>query len=159
MATQIGGARIITALEWLHANRRDPNGHYGRLWGRGGFQATALLEWHLNDQASVARSYLHTALAMLTAAALPGDFNNDGNVDAADYVYWRKNFSGDQAKYDAWRSHFGTSLGPGSGLALPSADPLSATVPEPATLATVLIGFIPMTYFRRARGCHKLVDR
>jgi hypothetical protein len=69
------------------------------------------------------------------SAGLPGDFNNDGAVDAADYVVWRKNFSGDQAMYDAWRANFGSSLGPGSGAVLPSAAPLSAAVPEPATHA------------------------
>jgi hypothetical protein len=65
--------------------------------------------------------------------SLSGDFNSDGKVDAADYVYWRKNFSSDQAKYDAWRANFGASFGPGSGSALPSADPKWAAVPEPAT--------------------------
>ena len=37
---------------------------------------------------------------------LPGDFNGDGIVDAADYVIWRKN-DGSQVGYDMWRSHFG----------------------------------------------------
>jgi hypothetical protein len=57
--------RIVRALEWLHANRRDPNGHYGTLWGRGGTQATALSSWHLNDQAAVARAFLHTGLSLI----------------------------------------------------------------------------------------------
>jgi hypothetical protein len=50
------------AMAWLHANREDVNGHYGTLWGRGGFQGTALTSWNLNEQASVARSYLETGL-------------------------------------------------------------------------------------------------
>jgi uncharacterized protein YyaL (SSP411 family) len=51
------------ALQWLHDNREDPNGHYDTLWGRGGYQAfTPLTSWHLNEQASVAQSYLQTAL-------------------------------------------------------------------------------------------------
>jgi hypothetical protein len=57
--------RIRRALEWLHANRRDPNGHYGTLWGRGGTQVTALSSWHLNDQAAAARAYLHTGLSLI----------------------------------------------------------------------------------------------
>jgi hypothetical protein len=60
--------RTVRALEWLHANRRDPNGHYGTLWGRGGTQATALSSWHLNDQAAVGRAYLHTALSLIEPA-------------------------------------------------------------------------------------------
>ena len=44
---------------------------------------------------------------------LPGDYNNDGTVDAADYVVWRKN-DGTQGGYDTWRANFGQPL-PGSG--------------------------------------------
>jgi hypothetical protein len=75
-------------------------------------------------------------------ARLPGDFNTDVTVDAADYVIWRKNFSGDQAMYDAWRANFGSSLGPGSGSALPSAAPLSAAIPEPAMVPTLLMALL-----------------
>ena len=72
-------------------------------------------------------------------AHLPGDFNNDGTVDAADYVVWRKN-DGTQAGYDAWRANFGASLGPGSGSTLPSAEPLSTAVPEPPAVLFASIG-------------------
>jgi uncharacterized repeat protein (TIGR03803 family) len=37
---------------------------------------------------------------------LPGDYNADGSVDAADYVLWRKNAS---QSYETWRSLFGQS--------------------------------------------------
>jgi hypothetical protein len=37
---------------------------------------------------------------------LPGDFNKDGVVDAADYVFWRKQTS-DEANYNLWKAHFG----------------------------------------------------
>jgi formylglycine-generating enzyme required for sulfatase activity len=57
--------------------------------------------------------------------ALAGDFNGDGNVDAADYVTWRKT-AGTQDQYNAWRANFGMSS-PGAG----SASHL-ANVPEPA---------------------------
>jgi hypothetical protein len=76
--------------------------------------------------------------------ALPGDFNTDGSVDAADYVVWR-NTDGTQAGYDVWRTHFGTSLGVGSGSVglLPrgptSAEPLPAAVPEPTSAAFLAI--------------------
>jgi hypothetical protein len=48
-------------LSWLHANKRDPNGHYGLYWGRDGPQTTALPTWNLNEQAAVARAYLNTS--------------------------------------------------------------------------------------------------
>jgi hypothetical protein len=71
---------------------------------------------------------------------LPGDFNADGTVDAADYVVWRKGLGATytQDDYGAWRAHFGASLSPGSGATLPSAEPLSAAVPESASLLTLL---------------------
>jgi hypothetical protein len=71
---------------------------------------------------------------------LPGDFNYDGAVDAADYVVWRRS-NGTQSGYDTWRSHFGQAAGGGAaGYALgASAEPLPAAVPEPATLALLMI--------------------
>jgi hypothetical protein len=50
------------AMTWLHANREDPNGHYGKLWAREAYTpGTVRPSWDLIDQAPVARSYLHTA--------------------------------------------------------------------------------------------------
>jgi hypothetical protein len=39
----------------------------------------------------------------------PGDFNDDGFVDAADYVTWRKNDSQNQDGYNEWRANFGAT--------------------------------------------------
>jgi phosphodiester glycosidase len=52
--------------------------------------------------------------------ALPnGDYNQNGTLDAADYVVWRKSIVG-QSAYDAWRSKFGNAAsGLGSGSAVP----------------------------------------
>jgi hypothetical protein len=43
---------------------------------------------------------------------LPGDFDGDGDVDAADYVVWRKT-DGTQTGFDAWRTNFGRTCEPG----------------------------------------------
>jgi hypothetical protein len=83
---------------------------------------------------------------------IAGDFNTDGTVDAADYVVWRKSFSGDQAMYGAWRANFGTSLGPGSGSVLPSAEPLSAAVPEVSARALLLVALVGASFFTRRGG-------
>jgi probable HAF family extracellular repeat protein len=70
--------------------------------------------------------------AYLLTPVLLGDFNFDGNVDAADYVMWRKT-DGTPAGYNVWRTHFGTG---GGSSAVASAN---AAVPEPATLAMLIL--------------------
>jgi hypothetical protein len=66
--------------------------------------------------------------SIVTAPHLPADYNYDGTVDAADYVYWRKT-GGPPADYTTWRSNFGRSAGSGAA---------SRTVPEP-TVALLLL--------------------
>ncbi len=83
-------------------------------------------------------SALYTA--GLLSVGLPGDYNGNGTVDAADYVVWRKglgtNYS--QTDYDVWRSHFGQSAGSGSGVSA------NVSVPEPATLVMLLTGVLAL---------------
>ena len=81
------------------------------------------------------------AVTILGAPLLPGDFNGDGRVDAADYVKWRKS-DGSPFGYNTWRTHFGTAGGAGSGFA-------ASSVPEPATLG--LVGFMLAWVFLRQR--------
>jgi T5SS/PEP-CTERM-associated repeat protein len=65
---------------------------------------------------------------------LPGDFNSDGIVDAADYVVWRNGLGTTYAlsDYDVWRTHFGQTAGGGAGAIV------SAAVPEPTTLGLLM---------------------
>ena len=95
---------------------------------------------------------LITGSGTLTVSALPpglaGDYNQDGVVDAADYVVWRKNvgamtlpnrgegISGDvgEADYNFWRSRFGDTLASGAGIGV------SAAVPEPTGAFMALLG-------------------
>ena len=60
------------------------------------------------------------------ATALPGDFNMDGSVDAADYVVWRKNNLG-MEQFNLWRANFGMTGGGGASSGLGGAN----AVPEP----------------------------
>jgi len=72
-------------------------------------------------------------------AGIAGDYNNDGKVDAADYVTWRTNpgaNGGDPAGYNTWRANFGTG-GPGAGLG-------AGAVPEPTSVALFVLGLIAL---------------
>jgi polyhydroxybutyrate depolymerase len=73
---------------------------------------------------------------------VPGDYNQNGEVDAADYVVWRNGVGTtyDQGDYVVWRANFGQTAG--SGAALPSAEPLSAAVPESASVLLVILGTV-----------------
>jgi hypothetical protein len=76
-----------------------------------------------------------------------GDFNQDGAVDAADYVIWRNGLGTSyiQAEYDIWRTDFGrasvvgSSVGSGASLAGPNTLP---AVPEPSALGSAWIAAI-----------------
>jgi hypothetical protein len=137
-------------LGTLNFYRYAQTGNF-RLWGALGSDGDSHLE-HLR--------YIGEFLEELPLAKLvPGDFNNSGAVDAADYVLWRKklgpgslpNDGGvtpgvtDAADYTFWRSRYGISAGAGAGSGSELAE--STTVPEPAAwlLATVtahaLVGF------------------
>ncbi|HEY3392786.1 MAG TPA: PEP-CTERM sorting domain-containing protein [Lacipirellulaceae bacterium] len=79
---------------------------------------------------------------------LPGDYNNDGKVDAADYVVWRKNpaaHGGDPAGYNTWRTNFGAMSGGGSSSSAPGA------VPEPACFMLLFVGLSGIWIRRRHR--------
>jgi hypothetical protein len=70
-----------------------------------------------------------------------GDFNEDGTVDAADYVVWRKGLgtTHTQEDYDLWRANFGQEAG---GAALPAAASPAVSVPEPAALVMLGIAIV-----------------
>jgi hypothetical protein len=63
---------------------------------------------------------------------LPGDFNYDGVVDAADYTVWRDNPGGvyDAADYIVWRDNYGATI-----------ESLAA-VPEPSTVPLVAVALL-----------------
>jgi hypothetical protein len=92
-----------------------------------------------------------TGVLSIAAAALQGDYNNDGTVDAADYVVWRKNpsaFGDDPAGYNLWRTNFGRTVSGGSNVL--SAD---VTVPEPATRLVLILGLSLIVALRRFAVC------
>lgn len=74
-----------------------------------------------------------------SSEAATADFNANGKVDAADYVFWRK-YYGDAPRYDLWRRNYGVTVAPGLG----SEDALGrgASVPEPAALNLIVVGVL-----------------
>jgi hypothetical protein len=91
----------------------------------------------------------------LAVPSLAGDYNGDGKVDAADYVVWRKDpasFGGDPGGYNTWVANFGNMLGSGSASALTSA------VPEPTSMALLIVAVGPAVagFFRRSRPRRKM---
>ena len=87
-----------------------------------------------------------SVLAVLINAApsLPGDFNQDGLVDTADYVVWRNGLGSTytQDDYDVWRTHFGATAA--AGMATIS------VVPEPAPFVLFLIGATALCGYRKS---------
>jgi hypothetical protein len=71
-----------------------------------------------------------TGVLSVVSTGIPGDYNNNGIVDAADYVVWRNGLGTTftQNDYNVWRTNFGRTAGAGSGATA------IAVVPEPATL-------------------------
>ena len=90
---------------------------------------------------------------------IPGDYNDNGTVDAADYVLWRSGGplmnevhnpgTVTSEDFDEWCARFGNTSTPAAGTAL-------AGVPEPASLlaAMLAIAWALISRPRSARRSH-----
>ncbi len=78
-------------------------------------------------------------------AGVPGDFNTDGTVDAADYIVWRNRLGTTytQTDYDAWRANFGKTAAGAAAVADFGLERF-AHVPEPMTAALLFLGLLPL---------------
>ncbi len=96
----------------------------------------------------------------------PSDFNGDGQIDAADYIVWRKtmgisvahgtgadaNGDGliDGTDYSLWRAHFGATFGIGAGGgALATAG--GQSIPEPTSCTLTVVGLLCWSRFTARR--------
>jgi T5SS/PEP-CTERM-associated repeat protein len=107
------------------------------------------------------------ASGMLSAApGLSGDFNNNGKVDAADYVVWRK-YSGTitalpndphggtigTLQFNTWRANFGNTAGSGANSTSGSGVP---AVPEPGSQALLLAALLTLSVCRQERPARRI---
>ncbi|HEX4412221.1 MAG TPA: PEP-CTERM sorting domain-containing protein [Lacipirellulaceae bacterium] len=103
--------------------------------------------------------YLNEMRVQATGVApgVTGDYNQNGVVDAADYVLWRNSVGTTTvlpndpvggtigaAQYNNWRLDFGKTAGAGSALG-------AGAVPEPASLMMALFGAIGLFSLKRHR--------
>jgi Lamin Tail Domain len=111
---------------WIHDLSGDPND--GANWTRAGAtgdtlsrQAEPIYQTAIDHEGGDVGSPGY--VPGVPPAGLEADFNNDGRVDAADYVVWRSS-SGSPAEYATWSANFGSSLSGGAASEI-------ATIPEP----------------------------
>jgi len=103
--------------------------------------------------------YLNSmAVEIGTPVGMPGDYNGDGKVDAADYTVWRDNLGApdesslhgngnnaggvDQADYELWKMHYGDSGAGATSLA-------GTSVPEPTAIVLCLLASVGAACIRR----------
>jgi formylglycine-generating enzyme required for sulfatase activity len=112
-----------------------------------------------NTQSSGEFDTIGFRVARVPPGALPGDYNGNGTVDAADYAIWRNTLGSttdlradgddtgdshliiDQADYDFWKANFGETTG--------TAAVATHSVPEPATL---MLMFSVLTFSSACRN-------
>ena len=111
------------------------------------------------DNAAVA--WIEGRVDTLVHFNLPGDYNDDKVVDAADYTVWRDSLNlaialpneaaspnvVDVDDFGVWKSHFGQTAGGGTGRIA------STSVPEPKTVSALLlaIAVVPLFNWREKR--------
>jgi hypothetical protein len=86
---------------------------------------------------------------LFASSPLPGDYNGDSSVDAADYVAWRKGLGSrfNTDDYIVWRANFGATSGSGSTVKS------NVVTPEPATLLALVLGMAMAIALRCVAGC------
>jgi hypothetical protein len=98
---------------------------------------------------------IYEATWISETAGVPGDYNVDGTVDAADYVVWRKGLGTiyTQQDYDVWQANFGTTAGSGAAVypLNASGQPFSDNVPEPSASVLLLLTALVTVFMLRCR--------
>jgi hypothetical protein len=120
-----------------------------RLFAGANSGTTPFAQW-LFDEVRIGETFADVTPFTPNVVALPGDYNNNHKVDAADYTTWRDNLGApteaslngngdglngvDAGDYTRWKTHFGESNGSGAGGA--------SGVPEPTTMLLIVLGLL-----------------
>jgi hypothetical protein len=99
------------------------------LSGGGSFWVDNLMVEVFKDQATMLATPNPNTIPV---DGIPGDYNNNGTVDAADYAVWRDG-PALPAAYDTWKMNFGRPPGAGAGLGG------TANVPEPVSCGLMIL--------------------
>lgn len=97
--------------------------------------------------------------SLTVTLSLPGDYNNDGAVDAADYTVWRDNLGSEvvlsndtspgrvtELDYEVWKGNFGRVWSPGGSAAE------AANAPEPTSAMLFCLALCGLATTRYVRG-------
>jgi hypothetical protein len=96
----------------------------------------------------LAADWVEANLAAMFSSGLPGDYNEDGSVDAADYAVWRDRLKQsvslpnetasygvvDSEDYEVWKASFGQAFGGGARARF------AIRVPEPSSALIAICG-------------------
>jgi len=116
--------------------------------GLSDFQSAAVMGRDLNSFSRYFDGALdEVRIATALYVPIPGDFDNDGNVDGADFLVWQQGFGNefDAADLGNWEANFG------AGATLAAATTTAAVVPEPASALLMLLGGVMAGGMRRFR--------
>jgi hypothetical protein len=160
--SQHAQADQFASIETVSASSNDLllyRAYLGRTEVVGGSDIDVFVDdWQLFTGSAIRTWYDGVGYSRVTELAplLVSDYNDDGTVDAADYVVWRKNFgllvalpnrdianSGPVSidDFESWRANFG-NIAPGSG------GSQSELAPEPSALILTLLVVSMITFAR-----------
>jgi Asp-tRNA(Asn)/Glu-tRNA(Gln) amidotransferase A subunit family amidase/uncharacterized protein YjbI with pentapeptide repeats len=155
---QLGGTLELTFADGVNVVTQI--GHTLRIFDwtgvspTGAFTVSSPYTWDLS------KLYTTGEVTLSAVPAIPGDFNTNGIVDAADYVVWRNGLGTTYTEndYDVWRAKFGLTA-PAAGEA--SVNASLPGVSEPAGAILLMLGAIALVlrHIKWDREFHYTVGR
>ncbi len=162
----IGPASVIAAAGATSQTFTNTLTGAGNQWQRFTMDFTAsaaLTTISLSGQSTQGGAYIgldNAAVEFLAAGTIPGDYNNNGNVDAADYAIWRDKLGTStplpndpiggtigSAQFNQWRTHFNQTAAAGMII--------GSSVPEPTSALLLGAGAVCLATGRWLGKCRQ----